>query len=44
MRFPIGSLIRILPDHACATGAQHDAYHVVDGHGQVAVWNRFNGW
>ena len=44
MRFPIGSLIRILPKHACAIGAQHDAYHVVDSHGQVAVWNRFNGW
>ena len=43
--FPIGGRIRILPNHACATGAQHDAYHVVDGTREVvAVWPRFSGW
>ncbi|MDE2349526.1 MAG: alanine racemase, partial [Gammaproteobacteria bacterium] len=26
---PIGTRVRILPNHACATGAQHDCYHVV---------------
>jgi D-serine deaminase-like pyridoxal phosphate-dependent protein len=41
---PIGTLLRILPNHACATSAQHDRYHVVRD-GQVAeVWQRFNGW
>lgn len=44
-RFPIGSLLRILPNHACATAAQHDRYHVVDGDDEVrAVWPRFGGW
>jgi threo-3-hydroxy-D-aspartate ammonia-lyase len=43
-RFPIGSLVRVLPNHACATGAQHTAYHVVDRHGQIGRWERFNGW
>ena len=43
-RFPIGSLLRVLPNHACATGAQHGEYHLVDGHGQVSRWGRFNGW
>jgi D-serine deaminase-like pyridoxal phosphate-dependent protein len=43
-RFPIGSLLRILPNHACATGAQHGAYHLVDGAGQISRWDRFNGW
>ena len=44
-RFPIGSLLRILPNHACATAAQHDRYHVVDGGGTVEeVWPRFGGW
>jgi D-serine deaminase-like pyridoxal phosphate-dependent protein len=43
-RFPIGSLLRILPNHACATGAQHSCYHLVDGHGQIGRWDRFNGW
>jgi D-serine deaminase-like pyridoxal phosphate-dependent protein len=43
-RFPIGTLLRILPNHACATGAQHGEYHLVDGSGQVSRWDRFNGW
>ncbi len=44
-RFPIGTLLRILPNHACATAAQHDGYHVVDGAGIVqARWPRFSGW
>jgi len=44
--FPVGTLLRILPNHACATCAQHDRYHVVDSGGlQVnAVWPRFQGW
>lgn len=41
--FPIGSSLRILPNHACATAAQHDRYHVTDGAGS-AVWPRFGGW
>jgi D-serine deaminase-like pyridoxal phosphate-dependent protein len=42
---PVGSRVRILPNHACATGAQHDHYHVLDAVGAVgAVWPRINGW
>lgn len=42
----IGDRIRILPNHACATGAQHGAYHVVRGASPAvaAVWDRFGGW
>lgn len=43
-RLPIGSLVRILPNHACATGAQHDRYEVVSGDVVVAKWWRANGW
>ncbi len=44
-RFPIGSRLRVLPNHACATGAQHDRYVVLDAAGRVdAVWPRFSGW
>jgi len=44
--FPVGTLLRILPNHACATCAQHDRYHVVAGDGSAidAVWPRFQGW
>jgi D-serine deaminase-like pyridoxal phosphate-dependent protein len=44
-RFPVGSRVRILPNHACATAAAYDGYHVTDGGDQVvAVWDRVNGW
>jgi D-serine deaminase-like pyridoxal phosphate-dependent protein len=42
----VGSLVRILPNHACATAAQHDCYHVL-GDGKMSVtaaWSRFSGW
>lgn len=42
----IGERVRILPNHACATGAQHGSYHVVRGTGTTveAEWPRFGGW
>lgn len=39
----VGDLVRILPNHACATAAQHAAYEVLDGD-RVATWRRFGGW
>jgi len=43
---PIGAKVRILPNHACATGAQHDAYHIVRSESRdvLAQWPRFRGW
>ena len=44
-RFPLGTLLRILPNHACAMAAQHAHYHVIAGEPRVeAVWPRFSGW
>lgn len=44
-RFPVGTLLRILPNHACATAAQHAHYQVIAGEPVVeAVWPRFSGW
>ncbi len=43
-RFPIGSLLRVLPNHACATAAQHEEYHVLRGGEPVDTWERFGGW
>lgn len=42
----IGDRVRILPNHACATGAQHRAYHVVQGTSDLveSEWQRFGGW
>ena len=43
-RFPVGTKLRILPNHACATGAQFPEYHAVSSRGGVEVWGRFHGW
>ncbi|QEL27085.1 DSD1 family PLP-dependent enzyme (plasmid) [Bosea sp. F3-2] len=43
---PVGAKVRILPNHACATGAQHERYHVVSGMERAiaAEWPRIRGW
>ncbi|MFM7532714.1 MAG: DSD1 family PLP-dependent enzyme [Rubrivivax sp.] len=43
-RFPLGARLRILPNHACATGAQHPVYQALLADGQVQAWPRFYGW
>mgnify|MGYP006142225475 CR=1 FL=1 len=43
-RFPLGSRLRILPNHACATGAQFPHYHACDIDGGVHTWSRLHGW
>lgn len=43
-RFPIGARLRILPNHACATGAQYPAYLAVTPAGDATIWPRFQGW
>ncbi|OLL28970.1 alanine racemase [Burkholderia sp. SRS-W-2-2016] len=43
-RFPIGMKLRILPNHACATGAQFPEYHAVAADGSSVEWQRFYGW
>lgn len=43
-RFPLGSRVRVLPNHACPTAAAHDRYRVVAGRNVIAEWERVNGW
>lgn len=54
-QFPLGSLLRILPNHACATAAQFPEYWALNtppivGERQenrapiVETWPRFSGW
>ncbi len=43
--FPIGSRVRILPNHACPMAAAYSHYNVVEaGTDVVATWARINGW
>ena len=43
---PIGTVLRILPNHACATAAQHQRYHVIpkETGAPLRIWERFGGW
>ena len=43
--FPIGTLLRVLPNHACMTAAAHESYNVLEpGRESCAHWMRENGW
>ncbi|MDR3523773.1 MAG: alanine racemase [Acetobacteraceae bacterium] len=43
---PIGTKLRVLPNHVCLMAAAHDRYFVVDGNSEdvVAIWPRVGGW
>ncbi|KAJ7322075.1 hypothetical protein JRQ81_018362 [Phrynocephalus forsythii] len=43
-KFPLGSLLRLLPYHACATAAMHPLYYVHSGGQVVATWKPTRGW
>ena len=43
-QLPIGSKVRILPNHACITAAAYTCYEVVEGREVVDRWERINGW
>ena len=42
---PVGTQVRILPNHACSTAAQYGQYKVLgEGREIKATWQRFSGW
>jgi D-serine deaminase-like pyridoxal phosphate-dependent protein len=42
---PIGSKVRIAPNHVCMTAAMYGHYLVVDGSASIVdIWERTNGW
>ena len=43
-QFPLGTRLRILPNHACATGTQFGHYHAFLDNGDLQVWERLRGW
>jgi D-serine deaminase-like pyridoxal phosphate-dependent protein len=43
-KLPVGTQLRILPNHACATGAQFPEYNAVRGAQVCETWPRFYGW
>jgi len=43
-RLPIGSTVRILPNHACLTCAAYGSYDVLRDGAIVDRWTRAGGW
>ncbi len=43
-RFPLGTRLRVLPNHACATAAAFADYQVLRRGGGLETWPRFGGW
>ncbi len=43
-RFPVGTQLRILPNHACATAAQFPEYQALSSDQNIQTWSRFYGW
>ncbi len=42
---PVGSRVRIIPNHGCMTAAMYNHYLVTEGGEEiVACWSRTNGW
>jgi D-serine deaminase-like pyridoxal phosphate-dependent protein len=45
VHLPVGTQVRILPNHACSTAAQYGQYRVLGpGREVAATWQRFSGW
>ena len=43
-RYPVGTRLRVLPVHACATAATHASYEVIEDGTVSARWARCGGW
>ena len=43
-RLPVGSQVRIMPNHACMTAAAYSSYELLDDGKLTETWSRINGW
>ncbi|HVG23469.1 MAG TPA: alanine racemase [Thermoanaerobaculia bacterium] len=44
MHVPVGTRLRIMPNHSCLTAAMFDRYHVLEGGQVVEEWTPVRGW
>lgn len=42
--FPLGSLVQILPIHACSTAAQFEHFYIVEAGQVIDKWDTIRGW
>ena len=43
-KYPVGSLLRIIPNHSCLTAALFPNYYVVEGDQVIDEWTPMRGW
>ncbi len=43
-RLPIGTMLRVIPNHSCLTAAMYDTYQVVANGAIVEQWKPVRGW
>nr|XP_038030770.1 D-threo-3-hydroxyaspartate dehydratase-like [Anas platyrhynchos]XP_038030771.1 D-threo-3-hydroxyaspartate dehydratase-like [Anas platyrhynchos] len=43
-RFPVGTVLALVPFHACATAAMHPVYYAHEEGEVVALWHPVRGW
>lgn len=43
-KFPVGSRVKIYPNHVCLTAAPYSAYRVIDGAREIATWGKATEW
>jgi D-serine deaminase-like pyridoxal phosphate-dependent protein len=43
-RYPVGTQLRIIPNHSCLTAAMYDRYYALEGGRVVAEWQPVRGW
>jgi D-serine deaminase-like pyridoxal phosphate-dependent protein len=41
---PVGTRVRVIPNHSCLTAAMFDRYHVIEGGEIVDEWRPVRGW
>lgn len=41
---PVGTRVRVVPNHSCLTAAMFDRYHVIEGGKIVDEWRPVRGW
>lgn len=43
-RYPVGTQLRIIPNHSCLTAAMYDRYYALEGGRVVGEWRPVRGW
>jgi D-serine deaminase-like pyridoxal phosphate-dependent protein len=43
-RMPIGSRVRVFPNHVCLTVAPYEKYFVAKNKEVMAIWDKARGW